>query len=111
MGIHPVNTEVPSGFSLRQNYPNPFNPTTIINYQLPISSYVKLSVFDILGREISVLVNEKLSAGVYEYEWNEKQSAGEYRIEWDANNYPSGVYFYTLQTDKFTDTRKMILVR
>lgn len=98
IGIKKNVSDVPSVFVLYQNFPNPFNPSTIINYELPIAGYVKLSVYDILGRELTVLVNEK-------------QSAGKYSIEWNAGNYPSGVYFYTLQTNKFSDTRKMILLK
>jgi flagellar hook assembly protein FlgD len=88
-----------------QNYPNPFNPVTIINYELPITNYVKLSVYDILGREVGVLVNEKLTAG-------------KYKVEWDGTNYPSGVYFYRLTVSgasaplsiKYSETKKMIFI-
>ncbi len=93
-----VSGEIPAQFSLSQNYPNPFNPVTIINYELPITNYVKLSVYDVLGKEIAVLVNEKQQAGIY-------------KVEWDASNYPSGVYFYKLITQGYSETKKMVLVK
>ncbi len=98
IGIQPVETGVPEGFSLSQNYPNPFNPVTNIKFSIPGSAFVKLVVFDILGKEIGVPVNEQLNAGTY-------------RAEWNAADYPSGVYFYRIETDGFTDTKKMILVK
>ncbi len=89
---------IPSEYSLSQNYPNPFNPTTVINYQLPVSGNVKLSIFDVLGQNISTLVNES-------------QNAGNHNIEWNAANYPSGVYFYQLEAGSFSLIRKMILIK
>ena len=88
----------PYKYSLEQNYPNPFNPSTIIKYSIPSSSTVQLKVFNILGEEVETLVNEVKSAGNHE-------------INFDANNLPSGIYFYTLKTGKFVQTRKMILIR
>ena len=87
-----------SGFTLEQNYPNPFNPKTVIGYQLSVSSDVSLKVFDILGNEITTLVNEHRTAGSYE-------------IDFDASGLTSGVYFYKLMTDSFSETKKMILLR
>jgi photosystem II stability/assembly factor-like uncharacterized protein len=98
IGIHPISNEIPKQFILHQNYPNPFNPTTKINYELPITNYVKLTVYDILGREIEILVNEKQSAGIYEVEWN-------------GTNYSSGVYFYKLNAGDFAETKKMVLIK
>lgn len=98
IGIQKINSEIPSSFSLSQNYPNPFNPKTIINFQMPKSNYVKLIVYDAMGREVSTLVNEKLNPGTYEVEWN-------------ASNFPSGIYFYKLQTESLSKTKKMILVK
>jgi hypothetical protein len=92
------NYDIPNQFSLFQNYPNPFNPSTNINYQLPISGFVKLTVYDELGKEIRVLVNEK-------------QNAGSYKIGWDASNYSSGIYFYRLETSEFTQTKKMLFIK
>ena len=88
---------LPIGFHLEQNFPNPFNPGTTIRYQLSAVSMVKLSVFDVLGREIAVIVNEQ-------------KSAGRHTVTWNAGNRPSGVYLLRLQTGGFVQTRKMVLV-
>ena len=89
---------VPSIFELRQNYPNPFNPNTTISYVLPAKNYVTLKIYNVLGREVSILVNEK-------------QSAGSYKVKWYGSNYSSGVYFYKLTAGYFTETKKMILIK
>lgn len=89
---------LPREFALNQNYPNPFNPATTIRYQLPAESVVHLKVFDILGNEIQTLVDETKPAGIYELSWN-------------AENLPSGIYFYRLQAGSFIETRKMILIK
>jgi len=83
---------------LEQNYPNPFNPSTTIRYQLPVASEVKLEVYDVLGKKIATLVNER-------------QSAGSYQVVWNASGLSSGTYFYRLQAGTFTQTKKMILVK
>lgn len=88
----------PQEFYLYQNYPNPFNPTTTIQYDLPKESYVRLILYDVLGREIRILVNERQSAGT-------KSSA------FDGTGLPSGIYFYRLQTGQTTIVKKMILTR
>ena len=85
-------------FSLSQNYPNPFNSMTKIQLQVKSYRFVKLIVYDLHGREVSVLVNEKLQPGTYE-------------VTFDAGNLPSGVYFYLLKTENFTDTKKLILIK
>jgi hypothetical protein len=82
--VHQLAEVLPEGFRLDQNYPNPFNPSTTIKYELPKSSMVRLSVYDILGREVSVLLNDKGDAGVHE-------------VKFDASGLSSGVYFYRLQ--------------
>jgi hypothetical protein len=89
---------VPTTFALSQNFPNPFNPLTTIRYSLPLSANVKLAVYDLLGREITTLVNEEQSAG-----WKE--------VEWNAKNISSGIYFYKLTTGIFVDIKKMIVVK
>ncbi len=95
-----VNLTAPEKFELAQNYPNPFNPTTIITYQLPLSSDVKLEIFDVLGRKVATLVNAKQDAGSYVANFNAS-----------AYNLTSGVYFYRLQAGNFTETKKMMLVK
>ncbi|PKL83213.1 MAG: hypothetical protein CVV24_06060 [Ignavibacteriae bacterium HGW-Ignavibacteriae-3] len=89
---------IPSSFELSQNYPNPFNPSTVIKYQVPQNSHVNLSVYDILGNKIATLENQEKAAGSYE-------------VKFDAANIPSGVYFYTIQTGSFSQTKKMILMK
>lgn len=98
LAVQNISTEIPDQFSLYQNYPNPFNPNTIINYELRVTSYAKLVVYDIMGREIRTLVNEK-------------QSPGTYQIELDGSGLTSGVYFYRLTAGEFTDTKRMLLVK
>jgi hypothetical protein len=98
IGIQMLSTEIPEGFSLSQNYPNPFNPSTKIKFALPNSSIVKLAVYDMLGREVSSLVNEQLQPGTYEYEF-------------EASGLNSGVYFYKIESNNFTETKKMLLIK
>jgi hypothetical protein len=103
VGIQNISTEIPSVFTLEQNYPNPFNPTTKIKFALPPAVNgrdlsVKLVIYDVLGCEVATLVNEPLQPGTYE-------------IEWDAENYSSGVYYYTLQTQQFKQSKRMVLIK
>lgn len=95
-----VNNIIPEKYSLEQNYPNPFNPTTNIKFSIPNNTNVKLNVFNIAGQEIAELLNDRRDAGNYE-------------ISFDAGKYglTSGMYFYTLSTDNFKETKKMILVK
>ena len=90
--------EIPTTYSLMQNYPNPFNPTTKIQYSLPTATNVKLSIYNSIGQEMMQLVNET-------------QSAGKYIVDFNPQNLPSGIYFYRLQTSKFVDTKKMLLLK
>ncbi|MFC2092743.1 T9SS type A sorting domain-containing protein [Bacteroidota bacterium] len=87
-----------SDYYLSQNYPNPFNPVTTIKYQIPKSGFVILKVYNVLGNEVTTLLNEKLKSGSYE-------------VNWDASEYSSGVYFYRLITEEFADTKKMVLLK
>ncbi|SMO53886.1 Por secretion system C-terminal sorting domain-containing protein [Gracilimonas mengyeensis] len=89
---------IPDKSSLNQNYPNPFNPSTVISYQIPENSHVELKVFDMLGREISTLVNERKSVGAYE-------------VNFEASELSSGMYIYTLKAGDFTQTKKMMLIK
>lgn len=98
VGVVNVTTELPSDYLLSQNFPNPFNPSTTINFSIPENSFVKLRVFDMLGREVEALVNEQLSAGSYQFDFN-------------AVNLNSGMYFYSIEAGNFRDTKKMILVK
>jgi hypothetical protein len=99
VGIFTQTAEIPETFTLFQNYPNPFNPTTKINYKLRVTSYVKINVFDVLGKEVVTLVNQK-------------QNAGSYEVDFDGSNQPSGIYFYSLELDKTKiDSRKMLLIK
>jgi len=91
-------TQFQLSFFLSQNYPNPFNPSTIISYQLPVSGDVTLKVYDVLGREAAVLVNEEKQPGVYE-------------VEFDGSHLSSGIYFYTLEAGEFRDTKKLIFLK
>jgi len=94
----PVNS--PAQYKLEQNYPNPFNPSTKISWQLPVSGWVTLKVFDVLGREVATLVNEEKPVGSYNVE---------FRIE--NVELSSGIYFYQLKAGRFVETRKMILIK
>jgi hypothetical protein len=92
------NSNSLSNFNLYQNYPNPFNPSTTIEFDIPERTNVKLIVYDILGREVETLIDKELEPG-------------NYKINFTATNLPSGVYFYTLRTPKFTKTNKMLLIK
>jgi hypothetical protein len=110
VGISKSGGVIPDKFALYQNYPNPFNPVTKIKFSLPLPSpavgginsggvqEVRLVVYDVLGSVVATLVNGPLSPG-------------EYEVEWDATSFPSGVYFYKLITNEFSDTKKMLLIK
>lgn len=98
IGIQQISNEVPNQFSLSQNYPNPFNPVTKIKFQIPKSCNTKISVFDILGKEVVTLVNQEINAGVYE-------------IDFDGSTLTSGIYYYNLTAEDYTITKKMVLVK
>ena len=103
IGVNPLYNNIPDKYILYQNYPNPFNPATKIKFEIPYEvrnekSKVTIVVYDVLGKQVAVLIDEKLSLGTYE-------------VNWDASNYPSGVYFYSLITDDFSITKKMVLLK
>ena len=103
IGVQQISTEVPEKFSLSQNYPNPFNPNTKIKFEIPKTGFsgstdIQIKVYDILGREVVTLVNEKLRPGVYETEFN-------------GDNFSSGVYFYLLRAGDYFESKKMILLK
>lgn len=98
VGIQNNGSGIPSEFSLKQNYPNPFNPVTNINFSIPNSSFVKITVFDITGKEVAKLINENMNAGSY-------------TVDFDASNLATGVYLYRIDADGFTDVKKMMLIK
>lgn len=109
VGLQNISSEIPGSFSLYQNYPNPFNPSTKIKFAIPAplnppkgGTLVRIVIYDVLGREITTLVNEQLNPGTYEVEW---PATGV------ASNFPSGVYFYKLETQDFTETKRMVLIK
>lgn len=103
LSVQNVSNNVSQSFELSQNYPNPFNPSTTINFNIPANGFVKLNVYDALGKEVGNLVNENLNAGSYKYNFN-------------GSNLNSGIYFYTMNytnnsSQTFTETKKLILVK
>jgi hypothetical protein len=112
IGIQPISNEVPEKFSLHQNYPNPFNPSTKIRFEIPTVGQrhafdTKIIIYNALGQEVTTLVNDQLTAGVYE-------------VSWDASNFPSGVYFYVLsvnpsdrleRSDGYRESKKLVLIK
>ncbi|MEO8513785.1 MAG: SpoIID/LytB domain-containing protein, partial [Ignavibacteria bacterium] len=103
IGINIVSTEIPDKFALMPNYPNPFNPVTKIKFDIPSVGQrhafdTKLTIYDLLGKEVTTLVNEQLKPGSYE-------------VDWDATAFASGVYFYSLVTEHITETKRMVLIK
>ena len=98
IGVHQISSEVPEEFSLSQNYPNPFNPSTKIKFDVPKASHTKLIIYDMLGREVTTLVNQQLKPGSYQ-------------ADWDASAFSSGVFFYKIISGGFAETKKMILMK
>jgi len=98
MSVTNLNNEIPTTYALSQNYPNPFNPTTKINFALPKQGFVTMKIYDVLGREVRTLVNEV-------------KTPGNYIVEFNANELASGVYFYKLEVNGFTDVKRMMLIK
>jgi hypothetical protein len=98
VGVNNISTVIPTEHKLYANYPNPFNPTTKIKFEIPKDEFVKVTVYDLSGKAVSELVNEKLRAGVYEADFNGGALA-------------SGTYFYKIETTGFIETRKMVLIK
>lgn len=98
VGVNNISSSVPDKNYLYRNYPNPFNPNTIIKFDLKKSSYVTMKIYDSMGREVETIVNEKLDAGTFSASWN-------------GANFSSGVYFYKIAAENFSETRKMMLVK
>jgi photosystem II stability/assembly factor-like uncharacterized protein len=97
-GIQSVSSELPSEYNLSQNFPNPFNPTTHLKFGIITPGLVTLKVYNLLGNEIETLVNKNLTPGVYD-------------VDFDGSNFPSGIYFYKLETGFFSETKRMILLK
>ena len=97
-GISEAESTIPTAPALYQNYPNPFNPTTNFKFQIPRSEFVTLKIFNVLGRELAIIVNERLQAGSH-------------RATWNAKYFASGVYFYRLHAGEFVQTKKFVLIR
>nr|HMT11382.1 T9SS type A sorting domain-containing protein [Ignavibacteria bacterium] len=106
IGIQPISSEIPATYKLYQNYPNPFNPSTKIKFDISgsLAAQTFLAVYDMLGREVDVLVNSDLHPGTYE-------------VDWDGSNYASGVYYYKLSvlnsgpSVKYQETKRMLLIK
>jgi hypothetical protein len=98
VAINNNNTGIPSAYSLKQNYPNPFNPVTKISFDMPKAGNVKITVYNINGKEVDILVNQNVEAGSYS-------------IDFDASKLASGIYFYTLTAGSYKETKKMMLVK
>ncbi len=98
VGIKNNGSERPDRYYLSQNYPNPFNSSTIINFQLPQEGFVKLALYDILGREVAVLANENKNSGTYD-------------LQWDGGGFPAGTYFYKLTAGDYSVTKKLVLLK
>lgn len=98
VGINPLENEVTSNYFLSQNYPNPFNPSTNIKFSLPKNGFTKLTIYDSNGKEIQSVLNQDLKQGSYEFNWN-------------ASQFPSGVYFYKLEVNGFSEMKKMVLIK
>ncbi|MBK8383862.1 MAG: T9SS type A sorting domain-containing protein [Ignavibacteria bacterium] len=98
IGVSTITQQLPFEYSLSQNYPNPFNPATKINYELRVTNYVSIIVYDILGNKISDLISKK-------------QNAGRHSVNFNASDLPSGVYYCKIISGDFTETRKMMLLK
>ena len=103
VGIDEITGNIPVSFALNQNYPNPFNPGTDIEFALPARSNVNLAVYDLLGRHVKTLVSGELEAGYHVVSWNGEDGAG--------NAVSSGIYFYKIEANDFSMTRKMIMLK
>jgi hypothetical protein len=105
IGIKTLGSEIPTTYKLEQNYPNPFNPVTNIRFNIPpskeagkMTQAVRLVIYDVLGKEVAIVVNENLQPGIY-------------KVDFNASSLPSGAYFYKIVTDVFTDVKKMMLIK
>lgn len=98
VGINNISAVIPFEYKLFNNYPNPFNPVTNIKFDIPQKSFIVLKIYDVIGKELAILINEKLDAGSYIYQWG-------------ASEFPSGVYFYKIEANNFIETKRMVLIK
>ena len=98
VSVNSQNNNVPEKYKLEQNYPNPFNPSTTISYEIPREEKVSIKIYNALGKEIATLINKI-------------QSAGKYKVEWNAENFVSGIYFYSIKLNDYVLTKKMVLIK
>lgn len=98
VNVENISSITPASYDLKQNYPNPFNPSTNIEFNIAKNSKVKVTVFDMLGKNVAALIDQNLNAGSF-------------KVEWSAENFPSGVYYYKLETENFSETKKMLLIK
>ncbi|MCH8012349.1 MAG: T9SS type A sorting domain-containing protein [Candidatus Marinimicrobia bacterium] len=103
LGVIEDDKQIPEVYSLSQNYPNPFNPYSTISFGLPEQAYIRLTIYDILGRKVRTLMDKRLEPGYHEIVWNGKDNHG--------NNVSSGMYLYAIQAGHFISVRKMVLLR
>jgi hypothetical protein len=97
-GLNQISQIVPDKFEVYQNYPNPFNPSTTIRFNIPSGGFTNLSVYNMLGQKVETLLNKRLDAGSYRYDWH-------------PSGLSSGVYYYILKSDNYSDTKKMLLIK
>ena len=98
VGINNESSITPDKYAVYQNYPNPFNPSTSIKFDIPKNAFITLKVYDVVGKEVATLINEERAAGTY-------------NVDWNASFYPSGIYFYKLESKEFTETKRMLLIK
>jgi len=97
-GLETISSNIPDSYSLKQNYPNPFNPVTYIEFNIPEPGFVKLTVFNSIGRQVGIIINEQLQPGVY-------------KTQFEGSELSSGVYFYTIQSNSYLETKKLVLIK
>ena len=98
VSVEEKTNEIPNGFSLEQNYPNPFNPSTTIKYSIPEESFVSLKVYDAIGNLVETILEKEQNSGVY-------------TVQFDGTKLASGIYYYQIKTPKFTQTKKLMLLK
>jgi hypothetical protein len=103
VGVDNRSETLPQGFALEQNFPNPFNPSTTIRYELPEEAMVNVTIYDMMGRQVSRLVSSRQTAGYKSLQWNATNNSGQ--------PISAGLYIYTIQAGEFSQTRKMVLLK